>query len=73
MSSDAVGKYLLLDGQWYRIISVAGDGLSFVVNGYFPSDGTDVSAETVTMNHLTITGSDITLDRLEISYTPRVQ
>ena len=69
LDSSYVGKYVFLDKSWLRILSVSGKTMT--LSG--TSEKTRVAQiSPVTMNTMTLTGN-MTLDKLEIDYTPLVQ
>lgn len=65
-----VGKYLYLGGAWRKIVSVNSSGVATVDSA--PSSGGIIQTKVVTMNEIAITGTDITLTRLEVDYSPMI-
>lgn len=70
VDSSYVDRYIYLGGSWLRIMSVTATG-SAIVEKRFQTTGSEQTMIT-NMNHITITGDNITLNRLEFEYTPYV-
>ena len=66
-----VGKYILLNGRWVRVIHITDAGHA-VINEYMGKTGTDTTM-LVTMNQIAIEGEDVTLTKFELDYVPLVR
>lgn len=71
INSKFVRKYLRLNGEWVRIISIQ-DEHTAIINKAMKTTGIEETLIT-TMNEITISGSQISLTKLEINYTPLVR
>lgn len=71
LDNSHIGKYVYLAGGWHRIIGFTNAG-TIAINDTFASSGVE-SSRIVTMNNIHIRGTGLTLNKLEIDYTPRVQ
>lgn len=65
-----VGKFVRLDDTWFRIIDETQNGV--VLNGTVKHSGTAV-VNIVTMNQISISGDNISLNKLQVDYIPRLQ
>lgn len=65
-----VGRYLRLNDEWVKVINVNNDGVIFVQK--FMDDGGVENSRLVTMNEISITGTDLSLTTLSFDYTPLV-
>ncbi len=67
-----VGKYVYLQNNWYKIISVSDDGSSAVLNGNVP-EGRIETTDIVPMNELTLEGDGLQLTNFTVEYKAYVR
>lgn len=65
-----VGRYIYLDDSWKKISGI-GQGNVFTIDSAASFTGV-VKTKIVTMNDITITGTNLSLNKLEIDYKPMV-
>lgn len=66
---EAIDKYILLCGEWHRIVDLTDGG--FIIDGVMTNTG-DEASTIATMNVIRI-DTEATLNRLEVDYTPMVR
>lgn len=70
ISDELIGKYVFQSGEWIRIIAVLSNGM-IVQAKSMNADGACMTKIT-SMNEIDIEGNNVSLNKLEIEYTPRV-
>lgn len=68
--ADVINKWMRLGGGWRRIASKTANG--YVIDSSMKSSGGE-STRLVTMNTIRISGTGLSLNRIEIDYEPRIQ
>ena len=63
-----IGKYIYVSGTWQKIATVAVDGTA-TINGIAASTGI-TQTKVVTMNEITVAGTNAALTKLEVDYFP---
>ena len=71
LTPDYVGRYIYLEGEWLRILTVR-DENNCVVSWSIPTDNI-VTTMITCMNTVSISGTDMELSELTIEYIPRIR
>lgn len=69
--STLIGRYMRVNGEWLRIVSVNSES-SVIVNKQQSASGVEQTM-IATMNELTVSGEDASLTTFELEYVPLIR
>ena len=64
-----IGKYILLGDSWHKIVSASEEASTVEIDTNMQTTGAELT-KIVTMNDIEVTGTNLSLNRLTIDYSP---